>query len=68
VFGGGVRKSAKIDREDRRESQKEEDLMVLYLCVLGVQGGEGEKKDGYANAPKQHIRYGFFIAVHIASI
>jgi len=41
--------------------------MVLYLCVLGVQGGEGEKKDGYAKAPKQHIRYGFFIAVHIAS-
>jgi len=45
-----------------------EDLMVLYLCLLSVQGGEGEKKDGYANAPKQHIRYGFFIAVHIASI
>jgi len=22
-----------------------EDLMVLYLCVLGVQGGEGEKKE-----------------------
>jgi len=50
-------------RARRREIR--EDWIVLYLCVLGVQGGEGEKEDGHM--PKHHD-YESFIVDHIASM